>query len=73
VAIHVDLIVIRAGMILNFRPYGNPLVNNVALGGDIMMVAGNINFIGVTFFSWNLWRVSQILGSNICILGGSER
>jgi len=58
-----------AGMILNFRPYGNPVLNNVALGGDVMVVAGRVDFVGVVFFSWNLWRVSIILGSNICILG----
>ena len=56
-------------MILNFRPFGNPTFDNLAVGGDILVVAGAVTLIGTVFISWNLFKVSQVMGGNVAVLG----
>lgn len=36
----------RAGVLLTFRPYGNPYLDNGILGRDACVVAGIMNLIG---------------------------
>ena len=58
-----------AGVILNFRPFGNPAFNNVAIGGDILVVAGVAVLIGVTHVIYNLFQQSVVMGGRTAVLG----
>jgi len=59
------------GVMLNFRPYGNPRNDNVAIGGDILMIAGNVVMNGVNHQNHNLFQQSTIMGARYAVLGQS--
>ena len=58
-----------AGVIFNFRQFGNPSFNIIAVGSDILIVAGVALLINVNWVTYNLFIASQLLGGPVCILG----
>jgi len=57
------------GVILNFRPFGNPTIDNFAIGGDILMVAGNVILNAVNHQNHNTFQQSYVMGARITVLG----
>jgi hypothetical protein len=59
------------GNFLNFRPYGSPYFDVAAVGGDILVLAGEVLLLGCNFVSFNLFHMSRSAGSVVAVLGGS--
>ena len=59
-------------MILHFRPFGAPNFNNVAIGGDILVLAGTVNLVGTIFVTYNLFQLALGVGGFIAVLGEGD-
>lgn len=56
---------------IRFRPLGNPFLNSVQIGRDILIIAGNMALSGVYNLNVNLFANNVILGNILAVLGGT--
>ena len=56
---------------IRFRPFGNPILNGVQIGRDILIIAGNLALSGVYSLNANLFAHNVIVGNVLAVMGGT--
>ena len=57
-------------LFLRFRPYGNEVLYNVQVGRDLLMVAGNVFYVGTAGVNVNLFANNAVAGNFMSVMGG---
>ena len=63
-------IISYTGRSIRFRPFGNGVLNTIAMGRDINVVAGMCTLIGHNSASSSLWSVNYYMSGALAVVMG---
>lgn len=56
---------------LRFRPFGNPILDSMVVGRDVLIIAGNLVLSGCYNLNGNLFANNVVAGNVLAVLGGT--
>lgn len=59
-----------AGVFVTYRPFGNPVLNTMHVGREVLVLAGAAIFMGCYVVNVQLFSNALTFGQGIAVLGG---
>lgn len=59
-----------SGFFITFRPFGNPVINSINIGRDILVVYGRATLLGCWIITVQAYTAAVAVGNSLANLGG---